>query len=281
MSMTQKRKPLLDPNRHFNGKPLGVWVEKPKPGTQDPKPAPKPGKKPPLTEPLARIDWPKLDLDKVETFITNANGVPAWEAVEQANKEGKIIIPNCVHDRMLMETDHWQKPEIKAGYWAWTGTGVVYEAPGKQFGGRVVFNWQDENVKYSVSFSVPKQFQGKKDSVLVVEHPDFVFVPKGNNRFELKVKDENLVQLVENFPVKNGWYSYDERFRIPVGNPAESSDSNARHLWRIDGNSYVGLLARCFYYIKGDYRQNVYANRRLSDRLGVHIIDPNGSAPKK
>ena len=279
-----KRKPLLDPNRHFNGKPLGVWVEKPKqdpkPGTQDPKPA-KPSLPAPATEPISRIDWPKLDLDQVETMITKANGVPAWEAIEQANKEEKIIIPNCVHDRILVETDHWQNPEIKAGYPAWTGTGIVYEAPGKAFGKRVVFNWQDENVKYSVSFSVPKQFQGKKGCVLVVEHPDFVFEPKGKNRFELKVKDENLVHIVENFPASDGWYNQDERFRIPVGNPVDSSDPDARRLWRIDDDSYVGLLARSFSGIRGYLRQDVGAGRRLSDRLGVHIIDPNGSAQKK
>ena len=279
-----KRKPLLDPNRHFNGKPLGVWVEKPKqdpkPGTQDPKPA-KPSLPAPATEPISRIDWSKLDLDQVETMITRANGVPAWEAIEQANKEGKIIIPNCVHDRMLVETDHWQKPEIKAGYWAWTGTGIVYEAPGKAFGEAVAFAWQDKNVDYSVSFSVPKRFQGKRNCALVVEHPDFVFVPKSNNRFEMKVKNENLVHLVENFPKEDGWYNQDERFRIPVGNQVDSSDSNARHLWRINDDSYVGLLARDFGIIVGFNRQGVYAYKRLSDRLGVHVIDPNGSAPKK
>jgi len=237
----------------------------------------------------ARIDWSKLDLEKVETLVTDENGVPAWEAIERANKEGKIIIPNCVHDRMLVETEHWEKTEIKAGYSAWTGTGVIYESPDKPFGDRVVFGWKDKQLQYSVSFSVPKQFQGKRDSVLVVEHPDFVFETTGRYQFRLKVRDENLIHLLENFPKENKFYHYDERFRIPIGKKLDGQQVNdsMKYLWRVESASYVGLLARG--YLGVDMRQIVDASKGLSDRLGVHTIElpvsssqfpVSGGAPK-
>ena len=227
----------------------------------------------PLTEPITR-DWPKLDLNQVETMITRANGVPAWEAIERADKEGKIIIPNCVHDRMLVETKHWKKPEINAGYWAWTGTGVIYEAPNKPFGEAVVFIWQNQKIDYSVSFTVPKQFQGMENCVLVVEHPDFGFTLVGKNKYELKIKDENLIHLLENFPKEDGWHHYDERLRIPVGEKLDDqqADDSMRYLWRIDNHSYVGLLARLGNIGGSSWRQNVGASRWLSDGLGVHSV---------
>jgi len=162
------------------------------------------------------------------------DGLNVFEAVALAKKQGKIIVPNDVHDRILTEIDK--------DYTAWTGTSVIYEKPDTSFKDKVVYSWKHDDVQHSVTFNVPKQFRRKKNCALVVEYPDFEFASLGDNRFELKVA-EGYVSLLEHFPkASDKWYEYDERFRIPIGNPGDKGKSR-RCLWRRDGG-YVGLVAR-------------------------------------
>ncbi|NYZ74496.1 hypothetical protein H0O00_05105 [Candidatus Micrarchaeota archaeon] len=186
----------------------------------------------------------------------------AFQALDLAKREKKLIVPNDVHDRILTETDK--------KYTVWTGTLVIYEAPDKSFGEKVVFD-SEFNKPYTVSFEVPEKFRGKRNCALVVEHPDFEFVYSGNNRFELKTA-EGHVSLLEYFPkASKEWYEYDERFRIPVGEPKRINRS-LRRLYR-NYAEYIGSLLREVNDFFGGYgRRGVGAGVRWSDASGVALF---------
>ncbi|MEW6035065.1 MAG: hypothetical protein AB1529_00490 [Candidatus Micrarchaeota archaeon] len=58
-------------------------------------------------------------------------GLNVFEALALAKKERKILVPNYVLDRILTETDD---AVFFGNYPVWTGTAVVYEAPGRRLG---------------------------------------------------------------------------------------------------------------------------------------------------
>ncbi len=200
-----------------------------------------------------------------------------FEAFALAQKEGKLIIPNDVHDRILTETTDEQY--LRQNYPVWIGTLVIYEVPDKKFGKNVVFSWKDNNdIEYSISFEVPKQFRGKANCALVIEHPDFELIELGNNRYELKV-DVLSVYQIEQFPRRDGWYMYDAKTGIPHGRMVNES-SDARRLWRLEDSSYLGPVA-CSVDVDGDVRwRYVRAGYRSSGRFGVALIGLGEAAPK-
>jgi hypothetical protein len=273
----------IDPKRHCCGKPLGVYD----PNNDAFKKYKGPTETPPSG--IGKIDWSRLDLNKVETMVTQSNGVAQWDALIKAKEQGKIIIPNQVHDRMLVETEHYKKDDIKAGYAARTGTMIIYESPDKAFGESIVFSWEHDNVNYSITFSIPEKFRGKTNCALVIEHPDFELVSLGDNNYELKVADGKSISLLVNFPKEGGGkgYEYDEKTRIPSGTSADEltqllgaapPQERIRYLYRVAG-SYIGLLARSYDVI--GWRQGVYAIDGPSDALGVHVIGPEEAAKLK
>ncbi len=229
------------------------------------------------------------DPELAKTVIEVAGIMNVFEALELAKREGKLIVPNYVHDRILTETRNTEFHKQLYRYAAWTGTLIIYEAPDKPFGEEVVFENNYGHVKYSISFIVPEQFRGKANCALVVEHPDFELVNLGINRYpdppkkvgsiysqpndqkiivgceyELKVDGENVHQ-VENFAKESDtWYDYDKRFRIPINKPFKE---HARKLWRC--NSYIGLLARSV----ADFSfSNIGANDDLGREIGVILF---------
>ena len=228
-----------------------------------------------------------------------------FEALALAQREGKLIVPNDIHDRILMETTNNQY--FSQNYALWTGTLVIYGAPNKPFGEQVVSRWKDDNyVKYSISFNVPKQFRGKKNCALVVEHPDFEIrriskgrerssrdlsegqtgrdqrsrdfdlIDLGNNRYELKV-DEQSIRLIQDFPEISGWYMPHAETGIPHGKKVEVS-SDSRYLWRITNGSYLGPVCRDYFGV--NRRQSVDVDCRSTYRFGVALM-PLADAPKQ
>ena len=71
-----------------------------------------------------------------------------------------------------------------------------------------------------------------KNGILVIEHPDYGLDREGTNRLVLPVSVER-VDLVEGFPVRNGWYLPDAIHGIPQTSQVDYS-TKARHLWRVD-----------------------------------------------
>ncbi len=220
-----------------------------------------------------------LDPEAVKQVIEFHKGLNLFQALVLAKREGKLIVPNGIHDRILTETkdpeersslgdrDRRSRDEqyLRQNYPAWTGTLVIYEAPDKPFGEQVVFNRDINQVKYSISFKVPKQFRGKKNCVLVVEHPDFELVDLGKNKYQIRVTDG--IHLIEQFPKKDGWHMPDAETGIPCSmSVRESLDS--RSLWRLD-SSYLGLLRRGVLY---GLRRVVNLGEFPSNRLGVALV---------
>ncbi|NYZ73658.1 hypothetical protein H0O00_00790 [Candidatus Micrarchaeota archaeon] len=145
-------------------------------------------------------------------------GLNVFQALELAKKQGKLIVPNDVHDRILTETD--------AKYTVWTGTMTVYEEQGTPFGKAVEYT--DRKTRIRLVFPVPDEFIGVKNGLLVVEHPDFTLEADGNNRIVRAVN----VSLVKDFPTEDGWHLTDPAHDIPFGRKTDSSNPDARLLWR-------------------------------------------------
>ena len=204
--------------------------------------------------------------EKVSQLIEFHKGLTFFEALALAKQEGKLIVPNDVHDRILTET----KDEIylRQNYPVRTGTFIISEAPDKPFRKNVVCSWDDNKVVYSISFKVPKQFRGKTNCALVVEHPDFELIdrelgdlPKGqtdlgNNRYEIRVSDEANIHQIEQFPKIEGWYLTDHG--IPVGAKVGDSIDDARYSLRLY-KAYLGPVRRGY-----------------SDRRGVQYVILDG-----
>ncbi|MBS3068579.1 hypothetical protein J4450_07775 [Candidatus Micrarchaeota archaeon] len=187
-----------------------------------------------------------------------------FEALALAKRENKLIVPNVIHDKILTETKDKKLLRKLYGGWKWTGTLVICEAPDRPFRKKVTFSWKDENsnIKYSVSFRVPKQLQGKANCALAIDHPDFEILEISKksstwsrifdrsksqieNQYELKLVEGGNVYLIELFPNKDGCYVPHPQTGIPQGEPVDDSDK-ARRLWRRD-SAYISLLRR------GDY----------------------------
>ena len=217
--------------------------------------------------------------EAVSQIIEFRRDLSFFQALALAKKEGRLIVPNDVHDRILTKlTGRKDKKYLKENYPVWTGTLVIYEKPDIPFGEQVVFSWERNKVKYSLSFEVPEQFQGKVNCALVVEHPDFELIALENNKFEFKVLDSKI-QLIKGFPKENGWHMPHAETGIPQGNEVKRS-SDSRYIWR-NGSSYLGPVARGVGIGGNNRRQDVYAFCRSTDRFGVAFIGLGEAMPKE
>lgn len=168
---------------------------------------------------------------------------------------------HSTYDRILTETNN---PVFLNNFTVWTGTLLIYEAPGRAFGETLVYAWE-HTVQYSISFNVPDEFRGQRNCALIVQHPDFDLVPAEGNSYKLIVTDVNMIHLIEKFPSTGGAYPYEEQFRIPVQSTSSSNDQ--RWFWRVGGSCYIGLVVRL------DWSRGVGAGYRASDVRGVAVIE--------
>ncbi len=217
---------------------------------------------------MLREMTPEQAIQVMHRYIvtTFGSGLTFFEALALAKREGKLIVPIDVHDRILTEIE--DEALIKRLYSAsgWTGTLIIYEKQGEPFGNKVFFSWQDDNV-YSISFIVPKQFLGRLDCALILDHPDFELINLGSNNYQIMAADEHI-HLLENFPREPYQpYLYDERFRIPIGEKQKIHDDTVRHLWRLHA-SYIGPIARFARVVWGD----VLAGRDWTRRSDVALF---------
>ncbi|MBS3068524.1 hypothetical protein J4450_07485 [Candidatus Micrarchaeota archaeon] len=163
----------------------------------------------------------------------------SFEVLALAKREDKLIAPIDICDKILTEIKRYL-PLLPL-----TGTLIIYKAPDKPFGDKVTFFRRKDNkkVRFSISFKVPKQFQGLANCALAIDHPDFELIDLGNNKYEIKLVEGATIYLIENFPKKNGWYIPHPQTKIPQGKPVEES-KEARRLSRSIG-AYAYLLWRC------------------------------------
>ena len=175
---------------------------------------------------------------------------------------------HSTYDRILTETNN---PVFLNNPPVWTGTLLIYEAPGRVFGETLVYAWKHDGVQYSISFNVPDEFRGQRNCALIVQHPDFDLVPAEGNSCKLIVANESMVHLIENFPSQSlNWYQYDGQFGIPIGHPVKQS-LDSRWLWRASGSCYIGLVVRVGYDVNYGCGVNAYGG--ASGKHGVAVIE--------
>ena len=189
------------------------------------------------------------------------------EALALAQKEGKMVVPNIVHDRIIT-TDY---EYLTKNYPVWTGTLIIYEAPGIPFGEQVICTdeiWFIRD-RLSVTFNTPLRFLGRTNCALVVEHPDFEVIDLGDKRYEIRVLDGANVHLIKNFPIrKYGWYVPHTKTGIPQGK-AVGQSKDTRYLQRIE-DAYILPLVRGV-YVDGD-GCGVDAGRLTFNKFGVALV---------
>ncbi|MBN1170026.1 hypothetical protein JXA56_03300 [Candidatus Micrarchaeota archaeon] len=203
-------------------------------------------------------------------LVKYSNNVPFEEGLRKANDQNLVIASSKRLSQALLEFNEWRG--IEAALPCWTGTMTGYEAPGKKFGKTI--EYVDPKTDYRWVFPVPESYRGKKNAILVAEHPDYTLETDGRNR----VVHATSVDLVKQFPTKlEHWYKGDPKHDIPQGKPVSSDNKDARCLWRI--KKRVGPVARNY---KLDYIRSrvVDLSLRPSIGFGVAVEVPKMGAPK-
>src|SRR3989338_1629046 len=197
-----------------------------------------------VRQPMARTKTPieelrarremliSMDPKKVKEIIEFHTKLNFFQALVLAKREGKLMVPNSVHERILTETgciayNYEYARYLEQNYPAWTGTIVIYEDKFHPFKDQFIFN----DVFFTISFAVPQRFRGKTNCMLVVEHPDFDIVDLGYNKFQLKVDDEKIY-LIEDVCRGRGC-------RMPGELPQTKGLAAAKY------SSYLGPVVRC------------------------------------
>ena len=170
------------------------------------------------------------------------------QAVELAERTGRLIVPNDIISKI---------PLAKLSIPTQSGTIVIYEAANKPFGNKITFK--------GLRVSIPKQFQGKVNCALLVEHPDFTI-----KHMRLTIPDKSKIHLVKDFPKTNGHYLVDLETGTPTGEQVGPQNDGSRYLLRL-GSHYVGSVARYVNYFV-DGRRNVYAYYFWSVVSGVALL---------
>ncbi|MCI0529153.1 MAG: hypothetical protein L0Y56_17085, partial [Nitrospira sp.] len=193
----------------------------------------------------------------LSVFIKASKGVPFEEGLARADGENRVLASNSRLDKALVNSNEWES--VRAVFPCWSGTLTAYLEPGQKLGKQVVS--VDPETGHRWVFAVPEPHRGRKNSILVAEHPDYSLEIDGNNR----VVHAKTVDLVEKFPAEYGWYTADPVHDIPAGRQVEFS-SQARHLWRADRR--VGPVARYFVAYNCGNGQGVGLSGRPSNGFG-------------
>ncbi len=179
----------------------------------------------------------------LEIFRTNSNGLSARDAIRKVGEAGRVIASNARIGKALAGDEY---KSIKAVFPCWTGTMTAYVEPGTAFNKSKMFSkelqaivYTDPETKERWIFPVGN-YRSEKNAILVSEHPDYSLEINGK---EILVKS-SVIDIIPNFPEKDGWYLTDPKHGIPVGSEVGSDNPKSRHLWRVDGAGRVGPVAR-------------------------------------
>ncbi|MFN7991630.1 MAG: hypothetical protein U0R44_05725 [Candidatus Micrarchaeia archaeon] len=159
------------------------------------------------------------------------------EALAKADEAGLVIASNKRLSQALVGSDEYLN--IREVFDCWTGTMTAYTKPDQKLGKIIKYTDPETGVRYV--FPVPEEQQGKKNVILVAEHPVFCLVKDGNDR----IVQATEVDVVKRFPTsKEGWFLGDQKYDIPQGDAVDRRNPDARYLWRIEKR--VGLVARSY-----------------------------------
>jgi hypothetical protein len=197
---------------------------------------------------------------KLVVFIKGYQGVPMEEALRRADDAGVVVASNKRISQALIGSEEWRG--IREVFVCWSGTMAAYDEPDRKLGKAIVYTEFETDIRYI--FLVPQEHQGKKNVLLVAEHPKFSLVHDGNDR----IVQATEVGAVERFPTSEGWFLGDPKYDIPTGNRVDGNKYDARYLWRVEKR--VGLAARNS-WIGFDYGRIISLNASSFDGLGVAV----------
>ncbi len=232
------RKPLIiDPNRHFYGKPLGVYVPKPK----DPKPEPEPSPKPVPGFP-SPVSGKRIIIPLTED-VDDGNGnltkriirLGYLDARKKAMEAGGRLPSNITHDDYLVMSEDWKT--IQQLWPAWAREIVVYPQQGGTFTQGV------DAIDAETGWMLPasellkahqlREIFGIQTAGLFIDPEDIV-----EDKGRMVVVPRTIVVL-HGILQQNGWGMVDEATRMPL--EAEKAvfdalpENEKRYFWRIAG----------------------------------------------
>jgi hypothetical protein len=206
-----------------------------------------------------RIRGPNL-----ASFITNVNGVTMEEALRRTDKAGLVIASNKRLGKALVGSNEWR--QVSDVFTCWSGTMAAYDKPGQKLGKMIEYT--DPLTRKKYIFPVPEEHQGKKNVILVAEHPDFTLERDGKT----SIVQAKKVGIVEEFPVSNNYYLADPKYGIPTGEKVDYFNPEGRLLARV--RKWVGLVACKNENWTGHPKQLVYVDKQPSDWFGAAIENP-------
>jgi hypothetical protein len=190
------------------------------------------------------------------------NGILMEEALQRADNAGLVIASNNRLSNVLIGSDKWR--DIVRAFPCWSGTMTAYEEPNKKVGKLIEYTDSITGIAYT--FPVPEEHRGKKNIILIVEHPNFSLVKEGNER----IVQAAQIDALERFPASNGWYIGNPRHDIPRGPKSGRFYQDARFLWRMEKR--VGLVVRDNYNpVYDSFGKAIYLNAPPSNELGVAV----------
>ena len=203
----------------------------------------------------------------IEILKTYDDGVTFIEALKLA--EGRHLLSNLDADMILQDEERYKK--YSKLFYCWTGDLLVYEEPGKEFG-----EWV-KDADNSWIIDIPKEFQGRKDIALLIQHPNFK-IEKGkyDMTFVKPNGKKSYDYIAIPFKPKNGWYLPDS-YGIPNGEELTKANKEARYLYR-RFSATVRPVAR---WVNVFYdRRVVICGYYVDGRLGVGVVQPQAKNKK-
>ncbi len=165
---------------------------------------------------------------RLSVLVKSIPGLPMEDGLANAAKAGVVMALNRRMSHALIGSDEWRG--IAAALPCWTGTMTAYVKPDEKLGKTI--EYVDPKTGNRYVFPVPEEHQGKKNAILVAEHPDYILEIDGKNR----VVRAAQVDLVERFPASDGSYLGDAKHDIPQGEQVNSASDEPRRLWSTDND---------------------------------------------
>jgi hypothetical protein len=226
----------------------------------------------------------------LEIFRPYNSGLSARDAITETAKAGKVMASTLRMCKALVETNDWRY--MRDVFRCWTGTMTAYVEPEKAFNESKMFSkelqaivYTDPKIEERWIFPV-EDYGSEKNAILVSEHPDYSLEIDGK---EILVKPK-VVDIVFNFPEKDGWYLRDAKrgrprpkkygwFRgvkhgIPTGVRRISRRQwKTIYLSRIYDAGRIGPVARdCIDAgLNYTHKRHILLDVRPSDLLGVVV----------
>jgi hypothetical protein len=212
----------------------------------------------------------------LKAFIPYKEGVSAKVAIQRVAETGMIIASNAKMEKAFAGDGYKSIVEV---FPCWTGTMAAYVEPRTEFNRSKMFSKELKAIVYTDPETRERwifpigDYGSEKNAILVSEHPDYSLEIDGK---EIMIRS-NVIDIIPNFPEKDGWYPLDGKHGIPTGKEIGSRNPQASRLWRVDGSGRVGPVARGYNFLDYYFRRNVNLNNGSSALLGVASL---GGTPK-